>query len=367
MLIDPKGAGLLYGPRFAGKSDLMEQIAVKVSERAAVAVVDGAKLKPTAFLANTLTQFGYDLGLCSADELLSMLNVFAVQQARTHEAPVLIVENFDQMYPSTLGVLCKLATLRMNKRFALRIVLVGEDSYRPMIEAPSLRPLAERLCGEFQFQPLTARESLVYLYARLQSLEIENPDAVFKSDVCQTLHENSQGWPGKLDEIATAVACLKDRFPIDLQAALSELDERRAEKAREPELLVSKNGELLARVKLVRDRYLLGRSEISDIVIDDRYVSKHHALLVMADVGMVLVDMKSRNGTFVNSQKIQSRVLRNNDIIAIGGCRIKVHAPPGYVAGAEPDLADTSKMKNIGDARDESRQVGDGDHLRRNG
>ena len=65
---------------------MIDQIACKVGERAAVAVVDGSRLKPTEFLTAVLTEFGYDLELNSVDELVNMLNVFAVQQARTREA-----------------------------------------------------------------------------------------------------------------------------------------------------------------------------------------------------------------------------------------------------------------------------------------
>jgi len=347
VLADAQGAGLLHGPSFAGKSDLMEQIAVKVNERAAVAVVDGARLKPTMFLTTTLTQFGYELGLCSSDELLSMLNVFAVQQSRTREAPVLIVENFNQMFPSTLDILCKLATLRINDRYALRIVLVGEGDCRQVIDSSRMAPLASRLLGEFEFEPLTARESLVYLHARLQALGIEHPDAVFKTDVFRALHDETQGWPGKLDLIAAVVAGLSAEFPVDWARVLSGVAMQVAAKDACPQMLMSLNGELVARVRLVRDRYLIGRSGLSDIVVPDRYVSKHHALLVMAEAGLILVDMKSRNGTLVNSRKIQSRVLRNDDVVSIGHHRMKIILPSGYVAGVADDPTDTATMKNI--------------------
>ena len=58
VLADPKGLGLLHGPDVAGKSELIEQIAQKMRERAAVAVVDGTHLKPTAFLNAVLAEFG---------------------------------------------------------------------------------------------------------------------------------------------------------------------------------------------------------------------------------------------------------------------------------------------------------------------
>ena len=153
---------------------------------------------------------------------------------------------------------------------------------------------------------------------------------------------------------------MSGEFPIDWQRVLRSVEADVATEAACPELLVSFNGELIGRFRLVRDRYLIGRSELSDIVIDDRYVSNHHALLVKAEEGLILVDMKSRNGTLVNSQRIQSRVLRDDDIVSIGHHRIKVSAPSGYIAGAARDLADTVTMKNIADVLPDDRRKSGG-------
>ena len=353
VLADRGGAGLLHGPEVAGKSDLINQIAAKVGERSAVAVIDGAQMKPTRFLTAVLTEFGYELELSSVEELLSMVSVFAVQQTRSREAPVLIVENFNRMYPSTLYLLCKLATLQAGEQFALRIVLISDKGYEQIINAPGMSSIAERLFGTFQLRPLTSRESLVYLYARLESLGIEHPDAVFTTDICTALHRATEGWPGKLDVVAEAVAARADQLPIDLDVALADRQVGAYSGDSVPELIVSYSGVVTARIRLVRDRYILGRSELSDIVIDNRFVSKHHALLVKSDNGLLLADMKSRNGTFVNSKKIESRVLGNNDIVAIGDYRIKVICPPGMVAAKpQPPLAETAKMRRIGEAAD---------------
>ena len=315
---------------------------------------DGAQMKPTRFLTTLLTEFGYELELNSVEELLSMVAVFAVQQTRAREAPVLILENFNRMYPSTLYLLCKLATLQAGEQFALRLVLISDKGYEQIISSRGMSSVADRLVGRFQLQPLTSRESLVYLFARLESLGIEHPDAVFSTDICNALHDATSGWPGKLDAVAEAVAAREDQFPIDLERALADRKIGAYADDAVPELIVSFSGLVTARIRLVRDRYILGRSELSDIVIDNRFVSKHHALLVKSDNGLLLADMKSRNGTFVNSKRIESRVLRNNDVIALGDYRIKVICPPGLGASAAPQraLAETAKMRRIGDTQE---------------
>ncbi len=371
ILADQKALGLLHGPEAAGKSELIDQIAAKVSERAAVAVVDGSRLKPTEFLTKLLTEFGYELELNSVDELLNMLSVFAVQQARSREAPVLIVEHFNHMYPSTLNVLCQLAMLTVSKRFALRIILVGDRYFRRVIDSPRMLPIAIRLAGDFEMRPLTARESVVYLYARLKDSGISRPDSIFPIDICDHLHTTCGGWPGNLDSIADSTIAKLDGLPIqfegldqseiselfDSSEMVPELDEAEdlpvLMESEPPQLIVSHNGKVVQELHLSGVRTLLGRSDLSDVVIDNQYVSKHHALLVWAENAVLLIDLKSRNGTYINSKRVKSQILNDSDIVSLGDYRIKMVMPANAVEepGTGLDIADTSKMKHIADAR----------------
>lgn len=370
VLADPKGLGLLHGPDVAGKSELIEQIAQKVRERAAVAVVDGSYLRPTAFLNAMLTQFGYELELSSVDELLSMVSVFGVQQAGSREPPVLILEHFNRMLPSTLAVLCKLATLTVHKRFVLRIILVGDRYFRRVIGSPRMMPVSARLTGAFELQPLTARESQVYLFARLRANGVDNPNAAVSVEVCDSLHTASGGWPGNLDRMADSIVAKEDEFMMELEdlddmqsgGVFSSFDKVPEEEVpilddfvdhEPPQLIISRAGQVLREQDLDSTRTLIGRSELSDIVIDSQYISKQHALLVRSEGSLIILDLKSRNGTYVNSRPINSHVLCNNDIISVGDFRIKVIFPADYTqeAIAAMDVADTTKMMTLEDAR----------------
>lgn len=370
VLADPKGLGLLHGPDVAGKSELIEQIAQKVRERAAVAVVDGSYMRPTAFLNAMLTQFGYELELSSVDELLSMVNVFGVQQAGSREPPVLILEHFNRMLPSTLAVLCKLATLTVQKRFIVRIVLVGDRYFRRVVDSPRMSPISARLAGSFEMQPLTARESQVYLFARLRANGVENPENAVSIDVCESLHSASGGWPGNLDRMADSIVAQEDEFMMELEdlddlqseGVFSTFDKVPEEEVpilddfvdpEPPHLIITLGGQVVREQDLDSTRTLIGRSDLSDVVIDSQYISKQHALLVRSEGSLIIVDLKSRNGTYVNSRLVNSQVLRNNDIISVGDFRIKVIFPADYTqeAIAAMDVADTTKMMTIEDAR----------------
>lgn len=350
ILTDERGIGLLHGPHASGKSVLARQFVRSLHTNIAVAIVDGSRLKSTELLSEILVEFGYDVTLNSADELLNMLNVFVVQQTRSRQAPLLILENIHDMYPAALCVLCKLASLAVHNRYALRIILISDRDVHHIIDSPSMSQIAERMIGDFEVGPMTAKETQVYLYAKLQSCGAGRPDDVFSFEVCDSLHLASGGWPGKLDGIAMSVIDQADKLPIRLEV-IDSSDLHVDGDA--PRLLVSLDGKISQEIRLESERSLLGRSDLSDVVIDDPIVSLQHALLVRDQNRVILIDLKSENGTYVNSIRVQRRVLRDNDIITLGDHRIKVIYANSQVPGEleDPDLADTARMQDIVDAR----------------
>lgn len=120
-----------------------------------------------------------------------------------------------------------------------------------------------------------------------------------------------------------------------------------------PKLIVTLYGETLQEFELVKSRALIGRSDLGDIVCDGEFVSRRHALLIRDKDSIVIIDLKSRNGTFVNSQRVTSKALRDSDILVVGEHRIKLD-----FAGAQAEIdleglgmVDTAKMRSITVAR----------------
>jgi len=63
----------------------------------------------------------------------------------------------------------------------------------------------------------------------------------------------------------------------------------------------------------------IGRRQANDIINEDRSVSGHHAKIDSLKDRFVLIDLQSKNGTFVNEQLINSHWLQDEDVITIGG------------------------------------------------
>lgn len=65
--------------------------------------------------------------------------------------------------------------------------------------------------------------------------------------------------------------------------------------------------------------YTLGRAPDNNIAIADGSVSSHHARIVRTAEGFILEDLQSRNGSFVNGEKVtDKRVLADGDLLRLG-------------------------------------------------
>jgi uncharacterized protein YbaR (Trm112 family) len=60
----------------------------------------------------------------------------------------------------------------------------------------------------------------------------------------------------------------------------------------------------------------------SDVVLDDLSISRLHAMVFYGEAGVGVLDMVSKNGTFVNGEEIESRLLKKGDAIEIGETKI---------------------------------------------
>lgn len=65
---------------------------------------------------------------------------------------------------------------------------------------------------------------------------------------------------------------------------------------------------------------VLGRLSGADVVIADEKTSRRHASVAIADGQVSLQDLGSRNGTYVNNQRVTKITLRPGDRIQIGDC-----------------------------------------------
>jgi hypothetical protein len=81
-----------------------------------------------------------------------------------------------------------------------------------------------------------------------------------------------------------------------------------------------------------RDRFVVGRSADASLSVSrDRYFSRHHFLLEIDPPNVLLRDLKSANGTFLNDsdERVGEAALRDGDVIRAGQTRIRLELGSG--------------------------------------
>ena len=62
----------------------------------------------------------------------------------------------------------------------------------------------------------------------------------------------------------------------------------------------------------------VGRAPRADFVVDAPLVSRLHCRLTLQDDGVLVEDLDSTNGTFVNGSRVQKGLLASGDVLRVG-------------------------------------------------
>lgn len=364
----PRGLALLQGPGLSGKSTVLSDFLAQLPAECSVAVVDGSGLDSETLLREILRGLGYPVEFDSASELMAMTRMVALQQAASHAAPLLVVENAHSLTSHGWHTLAALAELRLraSATAALKIVLISHRALRPFLASDAVTTLRRRVTADFHMRPLSRDEAAEFLHQKLRAAGSDVPEFVFPEATCDALWRASGGWPGILDRCARLSLGRADALPVEASSVISatlptgtwesggqETKVQRAADNSPPTLFLSNNGRPERTIRFDESRLLLGRSEHNDISIVSRVISRHHLLLVRTGQSTLLMDLNSTNGTYVNSRRVSTCELADDDVITVGHHSLRFSDPaatqPRRLAAAS--LADTQAMPVAGKVR----------------
>ncbi len=93
-------------------------------------------------------------------------------------------------------------------------------------------------------------------------------------------------------------------------------------------LIVRRGANAGSRFLLNTDVVKAGRTQDSDIFLDDISVSRRHCSFTRSADGTVVKDVGSLNGTYVNREVVDERLLQHGDEVQIGKFRLVYFASP---------------------------------------
>lgn len=87
------------------------------------------------------------------------------------------------------------------------------------------------------------------------------------------------------------------------------------------------SGATLGKTFAVTDNAVIGRQPDCDIAIPAEEISRHHAKLRVTPEGLLVEDMGSANGTFINGQRVQNGLLKPGEELRLDTVRFLLVAP----------------------------------------
>jgi DNA repair exonuclease SbcCD ATPase subunit len=208
-----------------------------------------------------------------------------------------------------------------------KALLQSEESSKHLVgeleTERGLTKLANTMLGETQKRLEVLERNNSELQASVEHLNADlevSAKKVGKIDALEKLLEHSR------DEYATLRSQL-GALPLE-KKAISHSTKRES---------VSANGnaatiELFLGGKLVKSmdlaggssRILIGRAPDCELHLNNKFVSRHHALISCTSGRIAIEDLHSSNGIHVNSRKVGHSDLRPGDTVAIGDFRLRL-------------------------------------------
>jgi pSer/pThr/pTyr-binding forkhead associated (FHA) protein len=115
-------------------------------------------------------------------------------------------------------------------------------------------------------------------------------------------------------------------------------------------LIVKFEGSVLQKVPTNGGSITIGRGPDNSIAIDNLAVSSHHAEIRSEQGQLVIEDLNSLNGTFVNNQRVKRSALKDGDVVLIGKHSIYVdekgRGEPS-LRNANPPPAAAKQARNV--------------------
>ena len=89
------------------------------------------------------------------------------------------------------------------------------------------------------------------------------------------------------------------------------------------------------------EKFLIGRGETCQLRPKSESISRKHCAIVQKDGRLLLVDLKSRNGTFINEKQVapdRAKILKNGDRLRCGQLEFEVMLEVGIANSKQPEV-----------------------------
>ena len=334
------GFVVITGEIGSGKTTLLQSFLSELGDDVVYAVVSQTQLNATQFLQAILTEFGFKPFDKKKVELLDMLNMFLIEQYSAGKKVILLIDEAQNLTTKVLEEVRLLSGIETRSEKVLRIILAGQPELKDTLDSPSLKQLIQRVRLRFHLGALDQHDMREYIEHRLMVAGRTEND-LFLEETFPLIYRYSGGIPRLINTICDSsllVAFADEKTEIgveEIENTAEELGwEEHEDTTGEHEIvprLVPKSASkrYLTRVEVRHEnepaeeyffeagRIIIGRATDSEISVNSKFVSRHHAQLVSSDEGCFVEDLNSTNGISINGSPAKKQLLADGDVISV--------------------------------------------------
>lgn len=163
-----KGFIVLTGEVGTGKTTLLNALRQRLDGQTAISFIVNSTLPFDGILEYVFEDL--EIANCggSRAQRLIALNNFLIDRERAGQNTILILDEAQNLAPSTLELIRLLSNFETPTAKLLQILLVGQPGLKAKLQLPELQQLKQRIGLRCQIPPLTPKEAREYVRTRLR-------------------------------------------------------------------------------------------------------------------------------------------------------------------------------------------------------
>jgi general secretion pathway protein A len=184
-----------------GKTTLCRTLLQRLSSDTDVAYIFNPSLSGEELLRTINVEFDLPTEGRTRAELSDQLNQFLLEKKREDRRVLLIIDEAQNLQPSTLEEIRLLSNLETSTSKLIQIVLFGQPELDEMLDSNELRQLRQRISVRWSLSPLTAEEVSEYVRHRLRVAAGGECD-LFSEGALRELRRKTHGIPRLVNVLA---------------------------------------------------------------------------------------------------------------------------------------------------------------------
>ena len=195
-----KGFVVITGDIGSGKTTVCRTLLNKLNSTTQTALITNTHLSGRDILCNILEDLEVEYEPGSKSALLAQLNHYLIEQLRSDQNVVVIIDEAQNLRPSVLEEVRMLSNLETENEKLIQIILLGQPELKKKLALPKLEQLRQRIAVFYHLAPLTEKETKSYVLYRLK-IASGTDRQYFTEEALDEVYQFSGGVPRLINSI----------------------------------------------------------------------------------------------------------------------------------------------------------------------